>query len=105
MNEPASQTSVPAVQMACRALSELGAPETLIEDAGSGRLKRQVGRCLSPSRAEGMPSALEPRSLSADVANRPEPDWQGRTLRIRHVRAEWSLVGRARVSTTQLGVR
>lgn len=44
-------------------------------------------------------------ALSADLANRPHPDWQRPTLRIPHQGAEWGRVKRARVSTTQVGDR
>lgn len=43
--------------------------------------------------------------LPAGLANRPHPDWQGPTLRIRHQGAESRRVERARVSTTQVGDR
>lgn len=43
--------------------------------------------------------------LPAGLANRPDPDWQGPTLRIRHQGAEWRQCGRARVSTTKVGDR
>ncbi len=43
--------------------------------------------------------------LPAGLADRPHPDWQGPILRIRHQGAEWVLVSRARVSTTQVGDR
>lgn len=43
--------------------------------------------------------------LPGGLANRPHRDWQGPTLRIRHQGAEWGRVGRARVSTYQVGDR
>jgi hypothetical protein len=41
----------------------------------------------------------------AGLANRPEHDWQRQTPRIRHQSAELRPVGRARVSTYQVGDR
>jgi hypothetical protein len=43
--------------------------------------------------------------LPAGLANRPHSDWQRPTLRIPHQGAERGRVGRARVSTTQVGDR
>jgi hypothetical protein len=73
MSEAASQTSVPTVQMARRALFECEGPETLIErNAGSGRLKRQIGRCLFPS-SRVKPNRDQSRALAAGCRCRALP--------------------------------
>lgn len=41
----------------------------------------------------------------ADLANRPEPDWQGPTVSIPHLHAEYRDLRRARVSIPRFGGR
>jgi hypothetical protein len=58
-------------------------------------MPESVEKRVSASRSERLPR----------FANRPEPDWQGWTLRIPHESAGWGRRERARVSTTQVGAR
>ena len=62
-------------------------------------VKSQVAPNETRSRAQ------TPGARLLNLANRPEADWQAPTLRIPHEDTERGQVRRARVSTTQVGVR
>lgn len=76
------------------------------KDAGFGRLKRRMGRCLSPSRA-----ALVPRAFGACALPLPalpialSPIGKVRPRGFGISTRKGGRVGRARVSTTQVGDR